>query len=161
MSLSTIGSGDPDLFINIGDERLPSKDSADISSSTLKSEIVTINLKHPFFVTHGRKSMRGPFLIGVYGRKKSNFTLSLTQEKYPVSILSDNTALRTVQDEFEIVYFAWYNLEMEEAKYKDLRISLNLFSGVADLYVATFKDEQGSKTFVEKLPKSKKDAQWV
>lgn len=161
MSLSTVGSGDPDLYINIGDERLPSKDNSDISSSTLKSEIVTINLKHPWFVTHGRKSMRGPFLIGVYGRQKSNFTLSLTQEKYPVSILTDNTALRTVQDEYEIVYFAWYNIEMEEAKYKDLKISLNLLSGVADLYVATFQDSPGSKTFVEKLPKSKKDAQWI
>jgi|LauGreDrversion4_2_1035121.scaffolds.fasta_scaffold552072_1 hypothetical protein len=105
------------------------------------SEIVSISLKHPYFQRKGLSSMRGPFIIGVYGRKKSNFTLSLTQEKYPVSILSDNTALKTTQDPFEIVYFTWYNLEREEWNYKDLRVTLNILSGEADLYISTFKDE--------------------
>lgn len=43
-SLSTVGTGDPDLFINFGDEKLPTREEADIMSSTLKSEIITLNL---------------------------------------------------------------------------------------------------------------------
>lgn len=44
VSLSTRGSGDPDLYINFGDERLPSREDSDMQSSTLKSEVITINL---------------------------------------------------------------------------------------------------------------------
>lgn len=44
VSLSTTGSGDPDLYINFGDDRLPSRDDSDMMSSTFKSEVITINL---------------------------------------------------------------------------------------------------------------------
>ena len=95
MSLSTIGSdGDPDLYINFGDERLPSKDESDMHSSTSKSEVITINLKHQFFQNNNIKSMRGPYLIGVYGQKKSNFTIVVSQEKYPLTLILDNTATK-------------------------------------------------------------------
>lgn len=78
MSLSTVGSGDPDLYINFGDEKLPTKDDAHMYSSTLKSEVITIGLAHSHFKKNNIKSMRGPFIIGVYGVKKSNFTLVLS-----------------------------------------------------------------------------------
>lgn len=94
VSLSTVGSGDPDLYINFGDERLPSRDDSDMFSSTFKSEVITIDLNHQFFKKNNLTSMRGPFLIGVYGVKKSNFTLVVSQEKYPMGILLDNTAVK-------------------------------------------------------------------
>lgn len=94
MSLSTVGSGDPDLYINFGDERLPSREDNDMFSSTSKSEVITINLQHQFFKKNSVKSMRGPYLIGVYGQKKSNFTLVISQEKYPLGLLMDNTAVK-------------------------------------------------------------------
>ncbi|MFS8160177.1 MAG: hypothetical protein ACMG6E_08200 [Candidatus Roizmanbacteria bacterium] len=32
-------------------------------------------------------SMKGPYIIGVYGRKKSTYTISLTAETYPMAML--------------------------------------------------------------------------
>ena len=87
ISLSTEGNGDPDLYVNFGDERLPTRDDSDISSSTFKSEMITLNLKHQFFKKNNIKSMRGPYVIGVYGQKKSNFTLVVSEEKHPMSLL--------------------------------------------------------------------------
>jgi hypothetical protein len=75
ISLSTVGSGDPDLYVNFGDERLPTREEADMMSSTFKSEMITINLNHPYFKTNDIKSMKGPFVIGIYGVRRSNYTV--------------------------------------------------------------------------------------
>jgi hypothetical protein len=76
LSLSAVGStSDPDLYVNFGDERLPSREDADMKSSTQQSEMIMIDLKHAYFKSRDIKSMRGPYLIGVYGVKRGNFTL--------------------------------------------------------------------------------------
>jgi hypothetical protein len=82
--------------------------------------------------------MKGPFVIGVYGQKKSNYTLVLSQEKYPLVMLMDNTATKASQEPFEIVYYAWYNTMTDNGKGKDFRISLNVKIGLADIYMTTF-----------------------
>jgi hypothetical protein len=46
-----------------------------MGSQTFKSEIITINLQHSYFKDNNLKSMKGPYVIGVYGQKKSNYTL--------------------------------------------------------------------------------------
>ena len=76
--ISLAGSGDPDLYVNFGDERLPTRDGSDMMSSTFKSEIVTINLKHSYFKKNNVKSMKGPYVIGVYGQKTSNYTIAIS-----------------------------------------------------------------------------------
>jgi hypothetical protein len=87
VSLSTVGNGDPDLYINFGDEKLPSRDQYDMMSSTFKSEVITINLQHSYFKNKKLTSMKGPYLIGVYGVKKSNYTLVISQEKHAMVLL--------------------------------------------------------------------------
>jgi hypothetical protein len=44
VSLSTYGTGDPDLFITVGNSRLPTKNDFDIGSSTFYTEIIEIDL---------------------------------------------------------------------------------------------------------------------
>ena len=75
ISLSTVGSGDPDLYVNFGEDKLPTRESYHMMSSTFKSEMITINLNHPYFKVNSIKSMKGPYMIGVYGVKRSNYTL--------------------------------------------------------------------------------------
>ena len=58
ISLSTVGNGDPDLYVNFGDERLPTREQSDMKSSTFKSEMITINLNHPYFKAKEIKSMK-------------------------------------------------------------------------------------------------------
>jgi hypothetical protein len=78
------------LYVNVGDEKLPSREGSDIVSSTAKSEVITIDKKNKVFEKKGLKSMRGRYIVGVYGVKKSNFTIVLSQEKYPLALLLDN-----------------------------------------------------------------------
>lgn len=59
------------------------------------------------------------------------------------------------------MYYAWYNVELDEKKQKDLKMTLNIFNGQADLYISTFVDDQSSSNVVDQLPKSKRDATWV
>ena len=39
IALSTFGNGNPDLYINFGDEELPNLDNHHIGKSTLRSEV--------------------------------------------------------------------------------------------------------------------------
>lgn len=94
ISLSTVGSGDPDLYVNFGDAELPTREKYHMASSTFKSEMITINLQHAYFKENSIKSMKGPYVIGVYGVKRSNYTLVVSQEKYPIQLLMDNAALK-------------------------------------------------------------------
>lgn len=78
ISLSTYSSGDPDLYINYGDSNMPTKESHDIKSSTLKSELLTLDLENDFFKSYKIKSLAGKYVIGVYGVKKSLYTLTIS-----------------------------------------------------------------------------------
>ena len=62
--------------------------------------------------------MRGPYLVGVYGTQKSNYTITFTQEKYPLGVLMEKRPFKGSQEPFEIVYFMWYNPN----KSKDVKI---------------------------------------
>lgn len=78
MSLSTLGTGDPDLFIGVGEEKLPTKDEHDISAASLRSEVVEIDLKNKYFTNKKIKTLKGTYIFAVYGSKNSTYTLSVT-----------------------------------------------------------------------------------
>lgn len=79
--------------------------------------------------------MKGPYIIGIYGRKKSTYTISLTSETYPMAMLMEGLPLKKVQETFEIAYYQFYNWQEE-----DLKITIDVRNGYADLYVATYDD---------------------
>jgi hypothetical protein len=79
ISVSTYASGDPDLYINYGDTRLPTKEDHDLSRTTFKSEIIELNLdSFEFFKKNKIYSMKGPFIIGIYGKLRTTYTISIT-----------------------------------------------------------------------------------
>lgn len=105
MSLSTFSSGDPDLYINYGDSRLPTKEDSDISRATFKSEVVELSLDRDFYKSKKIKSMKGPYIIGVYGNKKSTYTLSITAEVNPMAIIVEGFSLKKVQEDYQTAYY--------------------------------------------------------
>ena len=60
----------------------------------MKSEVVEINLKDRFFINNKIKSMRGPYIIGVYGRKDSNYTISYSQLQSSIGLIKENKPLK-------------------------------------------------------------------
>jgi hypothetical protein len=65
-----------------------------------------------------------------------------------------------------VTYYTWYNTQKDNGKAKDFKVVLNVKNGQADIYVNTFIEEAGAKNSYEsnllaRLPKSKRDTQWV
>lgn len=162
INLATFSTGDPDLYISYGDHRLPSKDHYDIKSATLKSEILTLDLNHDFYKSNKIKSMKGPYIIGVYGTKRSSYTLTVSEESHPISVIVEGMSVKSTQEPFDIQYYMFYNFREE----KDFKIILNVKAGLADIYVSTMEDDEHNEDanqgdLTKSLPKSKRDAMWV
>ena len=133
VSLSTFGSGDPDLYIGVGEQRLPRKDDYDIKSATYKSEAIEIDLNHKFFIQNKIKSLKRPYIIAVYGNKNSTYTLSVTQEENPIVLIQEGLSVKRQQPAYEINYFKWQSMYE-----KDVKIALDVKHGLADVYINTF-----------------------
>lgn len=86
VSLSTYSAnGDPDLYISYGDHSLPTLTTYDIYSSTYKSELVRISLDSDQVKDKKIKTLKGQWIFGVYGVRKSDFAISVTQDKNPTT----------------------------------------------------------------------------
>lgn len=101
--------------------------------------MVTIDLQSSAIKAKKMTSLKGSYIIGVYGNKKSSFSVSVTQEKNPVLPLDPGKSIKILQEPFEATYFVYYHLDRES----DFKIQLDLKSGAADLYVKTFIEEEG------------------
>ena len=47
-----------------------------------------------FYRTKGIKSMRGPYIIGIYGRTRSTYTISITSEQHPLAMLEEGLPVK-------------------------------------------------------------------
>ncbi len=93
-NLASLSTCDPDLYITYGDTRLPSLEHYDLKSATFKSEILTLDLTHDFYLSNKLKSMRGPYILGVYGSKRGTYTLSVSQEAHAVGLVVEGQSVR-------------------------------------------------------------------
>lgn len=109
IALSTFTNGDPDLFINFGSSKLPTRNDYHIKSSTSLAEVIEISLDNKYFKNNNITSMKGTFVFGVYGQKNSTFTISITSEMNPMVSLIDGHPLKDTTPKFEIAYYNWYN----------------------------------------------------
>ena len=49
--------------------------------------------------------MKGPYIIGIYGNKKSTYSVSITSETYPLGMVVDGLPLKKMQESFDIAYY--------------------------------------------------------
>ena len=75
IQVTTFGSGDPDLYVTYGDSRMPDEENYDFKSSTSKSEILSIDKENTFFTSYKLTSISGKYTIGVFGVKRSLYTI--------------------------------------------------------------------------------------
>jgi hypothetical protein len=67
ITLSSLSTGNPDLYVKYGDHELPTELDYDFKSSTVRTEILNINFDDHFYVENKINTMRGPYIIGVFG----------------------------------------------------------------------------------------------
>jgi hypothetical protein len=76
LGLQSFSGGDPDLFVNFGQETLPAKDQYDFASDSYGNEVLTIDLNDEYFAKAKLSSMKGTYTIAAYGKKAGTFILS-------------------------------------------------------------------------------------
>ena len=65
-----------------------------MSKTTFNSEVIIISKDNDFFSSRSISSLRGSYIIGVYGKKKSTYTISITAETYPMAFLNEGLSLK-------------------------------------------------------------------
>lgn len=72
--------------------------------------MIVIDLNTQLIKDKGITSLKMPFTIGVYGTKKSTYTISVNQEKNPITVLGTGSSIKRVQEPYDVTYFMYYHL---------------------------------------------------
>lgn len=96
--------------------------------------------------------MKGFYTIGVFGKKKSSYTITATQNEHRLVMLEKGTSLRNSQDSYDTTFYRWYNPQIGEQR-DDLKINIKVNSGLVDVFVNNY-DDFDENDIVDKLPDS-------
>jgi len=149
ISMTTLDDGDPDLVVSTSVESKPTVESHQFASiSKQRTELLEIDELD----IYPKKSMEGTWVIGVYGRKASTFTLTVSYEDQKMVNLKSGQPFEMYLREDSDMYFQFYH---ERAS--DIEIKVDKLSGDLTGYVSTLK---GEKDLVSNLP-NENNAVWT
>ena len=149
ISMTTLNDGDADLVVSYGVEERPTIEKHQFASiSSQKTELIEIDKQdvYPLQFT------RGSWVVGVYGRTKSTFTLTVILEDQKIVNLKSGTLFEMYLKEGSTIFFKFYH-----DNDKNLRINLDKFSGNIVAYVNNVPED---KDFVSHLP-NRTDSTWT
>ena len=86
-------NGDADLYLNYGDEILPTPELSDWNSTNIGHEYISININDEFFKKHNKSSLEGYYSLLVIGFTKTSYTLFISNYDITVYPLIDNMPL--------------------------------------------------------------------
>ncbi len=110
ISLTNMGAGDADLYVNYGDD-LPSSSKFIWSSASPNSEFVEFDVNDSYFVANNKTDISGNYTIMVYGFSKSVYTLYITAHPRKIVALQENSAASCfTAKENEYCYFRFDDL---------------------------------------------------
>ena len=153
-------NGDADLYLNYGDEILPTPEINDWNSTNIGHEYITINIKDEFYKKHNKSSLEGYYTLLVIGFTKTSYTLFISNYDITVYPLIDNMPLICkCQNKGNKCYFRYD--DVYSSQNKDFGINENeiIFTtqylyGNGMMYAKLLKDEDLYKTnkFYDNFP---------
>jgi len=109
-SLTGMGSGDADLYVNYGDD-FPSLTKYVWASTTPNSEFVEFNKDDNFFVINNKNDISGNYTIMVYGFSKTTFTFYISAHPHKIVKLDENSAASCLtKKDNDYCYFRFDNV---------------------------------------------------
>jgi hypothetical protein len=127
ITLSSISDGDPDLFVNKGSSKKPTEKDYMWSSVTWKGETLLITSSDSQFQGG---SMKGHYIIGVYGYTTTAYTISIHLNPNPIRRLNSGQPSTVDQARNSVTYFSFFNSMVNKIK-----IVMTPNSGSANLLV--------------------------
>lgn len=144
--LTPLSDGDPDLFVSRGRAERPTYISFDWASMTSMGEALLINKADPYF-TKNNVTMKGTYVIGVYGTSSASFTLTVNNHPTPVTRLIGGKPQVGSLGKNSVAYYSFYNIMFSEVV-----ITLTPTNGYPTLLANTYFDWDDD--FYDRLPKS-------
>ena len=147
ISLSNM-NGDADMYLNYGNDNLPTISSFNWFSNNLGHEYIDINVKDKFFKKNKKENISGYYTLLVIGYTETTYTLYVSSHPDKIFPLFDNNPVSCqCQIKGEKCYFRYNNVLLEY--YKNLNIKRNeiIFTtqyiyGNGKMYASIYKDQE-------------------
>ena len=153
ISVSPLSSGNPDLYVNKGSERLPTLEKCDFKQANYRSDFLQISYKDDFFV-QSRQNISGIYTIAVHGTENCTYSISATTSTNIMQELTQGVPSSQVQERGNVKYFAFYSWRKS-----NILISLTMHTGSAKIR-ANVVPNMREVNVLEKLPSKEKLSEW-
>ena len=149
ISLSNM-NGDADMYLNYGNDNLPSSQKFDWSSTNLGHEYIDISIKDKFFKNNKKKNISGYYTLLVIGFTETTYTLYISTHPDKIFPLMDNSPINCqCQVKGDKCYFRYNNVFIDNFSDKDKNINKNeiIFTtqyiyGNGKMYASIYKDQE-------------------
>ena len=163
ISLSNM-NGDADMYLNYGNEPLPTITEYNWFSSSIGHEYIDINIKDKFFKNKNLKSLSGYYSLLVVGFTETTYTLYVSSHPDKIFPLYDNIPVSCqCQIKGEKCYFR-YNNVYEDTKTNNIDTNEFIFTtqyiyGNGKMYASIYKEQEltddSNKKYQEFFPNEK------
>ena len=149
ISLSNM-NGDADMYLNYGNENMPSIIHFDWSSTNLGHEYIDINAKDKFFKKNRMKNIAGYYTLLVIGFTETTYTLYVSSHPDKIIPLYDNSPINCrCQIKGEKCYFRYNNVFTNEnsdqtnnIKKTEIIFTTQYIYGYGKMYASVYKDQE-------------------
>ena len=147
ISLSNM-NGDADMYMNYGNDKLPTINDYHWSSATIGHEYIDINIKDPFFKRKQIKSLNGYYTLLILGYTETTYTLYVSSHADKIFPLYDNIPVSCqCQISGERCYFRYNNVYRELFVNKDNNRNEIIFTtqyiyGNGKMFASIYKEQE-------------------
>ena len=143
ISLSNM-NGDADMYLNYGNDNLPSTSSFHWSSTNIGHEYIDINAKDNYFKRNKKDNISGYYTLLVIGYIETTYTLFISSHPDKIFPLIDNTPVSCrCQIKGEKCYFRYdriYNVD-SSIKNTEIIFTTQYIYGNGKMYASIYKDQ--------------------
>ena len=156
-------NGDADLYLNYGDEILPTPELNDWNSTSIGHEYISINIKDDFFIKNNISTLEGYYTLSVIGFTTTSYTLFISNYDITVYPLIDNIPIICkCKNKGDKCYFRYDDVYSPQNKEYGINENEIIFTsqylyGNGMMYAKLLKDEDLYKTnkFYDNFPDDK------
>ena len=149
ISLSNM-NGDADMYLNYGNENLPSINKYDFYSNNLGHEYIDINIKSEFFKKNKKKSIAGYYTLLVIGYTETTYTLYVSSHPDKIFPLFDNSPVscqcqikgKKCLFRYNGVFNSGYKDQFKEIEKTEIIFTTQYIYGNGRMYASVYKDQE-------------------
>ena len=166
ISLSNM-NGDADMYLNYGNDKLPTVYEYHWSSSNVGHEYLDINIKDYFFKRKKIENLSGYYTLLIIGYTETTYTLYISSHADKIFSLSDNTPVNCrCQIQGEKCYFRYnevYNSFNKNVNKNEIIFTTQYIYGNGKMYASVYKEQdltEGNKKKYQEFFPTENNAQF-